>query len=86
MESGMETPEFAPMAVGLEYCVRVTWANGAEARVNHFAAEQDAQRWINRESRNWLRNRAQTSARRPASSDRNLIAFRGARIRTLQSA
>ena len=82
----METPVFAPLAVGLEYCVRVRWASGVEARINHFAAPQDAQRWIDHESKNWLRNRAQTLARRPSHTDRNPLARLSARVQILQSA
>src|ERR1700722_19078530 len=77
-ESEMETPVFAPLAVGLEYCVRVKWPSGAEARINHFAAPQDAQRWIERESKNWLRNRMQMRSRPPSSA-----AFREARLRAV---
>jgi hypothetical protein len=86
METETETPVFAPVAVGLEYCVLVKWASGAEARVNHFAAPQDAQRWIDRESRNWLRNRMQMLARRPSQPERNPVARLSARVQILQSA
>jgi hypothetical protein len=86
MESQMETPVFAPQAVGLEYCVRVRWASGAESRINHFAASQDAQRWIDRESNNWLRNRAQTLARRPSFAERNPVARLSSRVQILQCA
>ena len=85
-ETEMETPVFAPLAVGLEYCVRVRWASGAEARINHFAAPQDAQRWIDRESRNWLRNRMQMLARWPSQPDRNPVTRLSARVQILQSA
>ena len=82
----MEIPVFAHVAVGLEYCVRVKWPSGAEARINHFAAPQDAQRWIERESENWLRNRMQMYARRPSHPERNPVARLSARVQILQSA
>jgi|HubBroStandDraft_1064217.scaffolds.fasta_scaffold296627_1 hypothetical protein len=85
-ESEMETPVFAPLAVGLEYCVRVRWASGAEARINHFAAPQDAQRWIDREAKNWLRNRARTLAHRPSHAERIPVARLSARVQIFQTA
>jgi hypothetical protein len=54
LESGMERPAFAPLAVGHEYCVLVTWANGSETSINNFSASRDARGWIERESENWL--------------------------------
>jgi hypothetical protein len=85
-ESEIETPVFAPLAVGLEYCVRVRWASGAEARINHFAAPQDAQRWIDREAKNWLLNRARTLAHRPSHAVRNPVARLSARVQIFQTA
>jgi hypothetical protein len=86
MESEMETPVFAPLAVGLEYCVRVRWASGAEARINHFAAPQDAQRWIDREAKNWLHNRARTLTHRPSHAERNPVVRLSARVQIFQTA
>jgi hypothetical protein len=54
----MNRPLFAPTATGQEYCVLVTWADGAITRIKHFATPQDAQRWIDHESERWLANRA----------------------------
>jgi hypothetical protein len=78
----MEKPFFTPMKVGLEYCVLVKWGTGASSRVNYFACEQDAQRWIDRESENWLLNRASWRFGQKFVVDRATVALRGPRIRT----
>jgi hypothetical protein len=41
-ESEVERPAFAPLAVGMEFCVLVTWPNGVEARINDFGYQEDA--------------------------------------------
>ena len=75
----MEAPVIAPVAVGMEFCVVVRWADGAETRVNHFATSQDAQRWIDRESQDWVMRRGESQP--PA--ERELAPLRGPRIRPL---
>jgi hypothetical protein len=79
----MERPLFSPMKDGLEYCVSIKWRTGAQSRVNHFACVQDAQRWIDRESENWLRSRFEAPAGRRFASSCNP---RGPGIQTLQRA
>jgi hypothetical protein len=73
-ESEVERPAFAPLAVGMEFCVLVTWPNGVEARINDFGYQEDAQRWIDREAANWLHNRAQRLSRAPSDEGENLVA------------
>jgi hypothetical protein len=61
----MDRPAFRAVADGLEYCVRVVWADGAEAHIRHFSAIQDAQRWVDRESSAWLLARENRSRAQP---------------------
>jgi hypothetical protein len=81
----MNRPSFAPTAAGQEYCVIVTWADGAITRINHFASPQDAQRWTDRESERWLANRARTRDERRAELN-SAPKFGGPRVRWLQAA
>jgi hypothetical protein len=81
----MDSPSFAPMATGPEFCVLVVWPDGSKSRIDHFASSQDAQRWIDREAANWLRARLRPSQAQ-ADSATGAVAFGGARIRTLRAA
>ena len=45
--------------------VRVVWQYGLEQHVSGFASADEAQTWINKKSKGWLRNR--TAALRGAS-------------------
>ena len=55
----MQRPIFSTLEAqnGLEFCVLIRWADGAERFVRHFAQRQTAERWIANESENWLRQR-----------------------------
>jgi hypothetical protein len=44
-----------PSAHRFEFCVLVEWPDSSRARIDHFGALEDAQRWIERESENWIR-------------------------------
>jgi hypothetical protein len=79
----VEKPVFAPMKDGLEYCVLIKWKTGAQSRVNHFACERDAQRWIDHESENWFRSRIGAPVRGQSLAVENL---REPGIQPLQSA
>lgn len=57
----MGRPTFTPLADGQEYSVLVTWEDGGVSRIRHFGAIHDAQRWIDRESLDWLRAREEQS-------------------------
>jgi hypothetical protein len=83
MESDMEPPAFTPMTMGPEYCVLVTWTNGAVARISHFARLHDAQRWIANESRSWLRIQDEPNCRAAHASE-GLATIQEPRIRMLQ--
>jgi hypothetical protein len=78
----MERPLIATAADGMEYCVLVTWPNGAESRINHFATAKDAQRWIDRESESWVIRRANPPSPPTPEEKRDFIAsIRGPCIR-----
>jgi hypothetical protein len=53
----MQFPKFEPLARRQEFCVLVTYTDGAKSRVGHFATDVDARRWIDQEAGNWLRAR-----------------------------
>ena len=55
----MQRPIFSTLEAqnGLEFCVLIRWADGAERFVRHFAQRQTAERWIANESENWLQQR-----------------------------
>jgi hypothetical protein len=59
----VERPTFVACATAdrMEFLVRVAWRGGVQARVHHFGRLEDAQRWIKRESENWLRMRSEAA-------------------------
>lgn len=78
----MERPLIATAADGMEYCVLVTWSDGAESRISHFATAKDAQRWIDRESESWLMRRVNPPPPLPPEEKQVFIAsIRGPCIR-----
>jgi hypothetical protein len=79
-------PTFAPLADGLEFYVRIVWASGVQARVDHFGTLQDAQRWIDRESENWLQIRGYARRCRQSDEDGKSIVSHKAYIQILQAA
>ena len=78
IKSETERPEFAvrQTADRLEFYLLISWPNGAEDRVNLFGYQQDAQHWIDRESKNWLPSRAQRQSRPQSNEVRTSIADR----------
>jgi hypothetical protein len=81
----VDRPSFVSTATDREYCVLVTWADEANARISHFATSQDAQRWIDRESERWLANRARTLDERRTATN-SASNFEGSRVQLLQAA
>ena len=59
VEESMQRPIFSVVEARdrPEFYVLIRWAGGGERRIDRFACQEDAQRWIVAQAENWLRQR-----------------------------